>query len=64
VVDGQLEGCGSDAPGVLGTAGLATMLVRFHRNGGLPERVVATGGEVKGPPCGDPKGHSPLRETT
>jgi hypothetical protein len=35
MVDGQLEGCGGDTPGVLGAVGLATVLVRFHRNSGL-----------------------------
>jgi hypothetical protein len=46
MVDGQLKGCGGDTPGVLGVAGLATMLVLFHLNSGLPEWVVATGGGV------------------
>jgi hypothetical protein len=43
MVDCQLKSRGSNMPGVLGAAGLATKLVPFHLNGGLPEWVVATG---------------------
>jgi hypothetical protein len=43
VVDRQLKCRGSNTPGVLGAAGLATKLVLFHLNGGLPEQMVATG---------------------
>jgi hypothetical protein len=46
VVDRQLESHRSNAPGILGTAGLATVLILFHLNGGLPEWVVSTGGGV------------------